>query len=74
VNILGGHSIGHSKQVYMYMCPTPNGFQETASSLYSSEIVDKKDILRTLSNTDIYCSSDKVGIVYFFCGMGLKPP
>jgi hypothetical protein len=27
-NILGGHSIGHSKQkVYMYMCPIPNGFR-----------------------------------------------
>jgi len=28
VNILGGHSIGHSKQnVYMNMCPTPNGYR-----------------------------------------------
>jgi hypothetical protein len=38
VNILGGHSIGHSKQksvrVYMYMCPVPNGFRERAISLY----------------------------------------
>jgi hypothetical protein len=27
INILGGHSIGHSKQkrVYMYVCPIPNG-------------------------------------------------
>jgi hypothetical protein len=24
VNILGGHSIGHSKQVYRYICPIPN--------------------------------------------------
>jgi hypothetical protein len=30
VNIVGGHSTGHSKQkkkkVYMYMCPIRNGF------------------------------------------------
>jgi hypothetical protein len=27
VNILGDHSIGHSKQkLYMYMCPIPKGF------------------------------------------------
>jgi predicted transport protein len=26
--------------------------------------VDKKEILRTVSNTGIYCSSDKVGTVY----------
>jgi hypothetical protein len=32
-------------------------------SLYSSKIVDKKEILRTVSNTDIYCSSDKVSRV-----------
>jgi hypothetical protein len=30
VNILGGHSIGHSKQktVYMHMCSIPNGFRD----------------------------------------------
>jgi hypothetical protein len=44
--------------MYMYMCPIPNGF--------SSKIVDKKAVLRTLSNTGIYCSSDKVGTVYVF--------
>jgi hypothetical protein len=34
VNIPEGHSIGHSKQkVYMYMCPVPNGFRDTAISL-----------------------------------------
>jgi hypothetical protein len=66
VTILGGHSIGHSKQnkVYMYMCPITNGFRDRAISLYSSEIIDKKDILRTVSNIGIYCSSDKVGTVY----------
>jgi hypothetical protein len=31
INILGGHSIGHSKQkVYMYMCPIPNGVRDRA--------------------------------------------
>jgi hypothetical protein len=53
-----------SRKVYMYMCPIPNGFQDKAISLYSSKIVGKKEILRTVSNTGIYCSSDKVGRVY----------
>jgi len=31
VNILGGHSIGHSKQkMYMNTCPIPNGFRDRA--------------------------------------------
>jgi hypothetical protein len=46
------------------MCAIPNGFQDTAISLYSSETVDKKEILRTVSNAGIYSSSDKVGTVY----------
>jgi hypothetical protein len=63
VNILGGHSIGRSEQkVCVYMCPIPNGFRDTAISLYSSIIVDKKEILRTVSNNGIYCSRE-VGIV-----------
>jgi hypothetical protein len=33
-----------SKKVYMYMCPIPTGFRDRAISLYSSKIVDKKDI------------------------------
>jgi hypothetical protein len=33
-------------------------------SMYSSKIVDKKEILRTVSNAVIYCSSGKVGTVY----------
>jgi hypothetical protein len=45
-NILGGHSIDHSKQkknvTYMYTCPILNGFHDTAISLYSSKTVDKK--------------------------------
>jgi hypothetical protein len=46
------------------MCPIPNGFRDRAISLYSSKIVDKKEILRIVPNTGIYCSSDKVGTVY----------
>jgi hypothetical protein len=42
----------------------PNGFRDTAISLYSSKITDKKEILRIVSNTDICCLSDKVGTVY----------
>jgi hypothetical protein len=48
----------------MYMCPIPNGFRDRAVSLYTSKIIGKKDILCTVSNTGIYCSSDKVGAVY----------
>jgi hypothetical protein len=33
-------------------------------SMYSSKTVDKKEILCTVSNSGIYCSSDKVGTVY----------
>jgi hypothetical protein len=29
-NILGDHSIGHSKKVDMNMCPIPNGFRDRA--------------------------------------------
>jgi hypothetical protein len=38
VNILGGHSIGHSKHSnsYMYMCPIPNCCRDRAVSLCSS--------------------------------------
>jgi len=34
--------------------------------MYNRKIVDKKEILRlrTVSNTGIYCSSDRVGTVY----------
>jgi hypothetical protein len=46
------------------MCPIPNGFRDRDISLYSSQTVDKKETLRTVSNTGIYCSSDKVGTVY----------
>jgi hypothetical protein len=35
----------------MYVCPIPNGFLDRAISLYSSKIVNKKEISRTVSNT-----------------------
>jgi hypothetical protein len=53
-----------SKKLYMYMCPIPNGFRDRAISLYRSKTVDKKEILHTVSDTSIYCSSDKDGTVY----------
>jgi hypothetical protein len=46
------------------MCPIPNGFRDTAISLYSSKIFYKEEVLRTVSNIGIYCSSDKVGKMY----------
>jgi hypothetical protein len=48
----------------MCMRPIPKGNRDRAISLYSSKIVDKKEILHTVSNTGLYCSSDKVGTVY----------
>jgi hypothetical protein len=52
--------------MYMYMCSIPNGYREKerAISLYSSKTIDKKDMLRTVSNTGNCCSSDKAGTVY----------
>jgi len=52
-----------NKNVYMNMCPIPNGFRDIAIWLYNRKIVDKKEILRirTVYNTGIYCSSDRVG-------------
>jgi hypothetical protein len=47
----------------MYLCPILNGFQDRAVQLYSSKTVDKKEILCTVSNTGIFCSSNKVGKV-----------
>jgi hypothetical protein len=47
VNVLWGHTIGHSTQIkklYMDMYLIPNGFRDKAISQYSSKIVDKEDI------------------------------
>jgi hypothetical protein len=49
--------------MYMYMRPIPNGFRDRVISLYSSKIVDNKEILPTVSNPVIYCSSDNIGTV-----------
>jgi hypothetical protein len=46
------------------MCPILNCFPDRAISLYRSKIVEKKEILCTVSNTGIYCSSDKIGTAY----------
>jgi len=45
----------------MNMCHIPNGFPVRAISMYNRKIVDKKEILRlrTVSNIGIYCSSDR---------------
>ena len=53
----------------MNLCPIPNTFRDTAIRMYNLKIVDKKEILRvrTVSNTAIYCSSDRVGTVYNKC-------
>jgi hypothetical protein len=48
------------KKMYIYICPIANTFRDRVISLYSSNIVDKKEILSTVSNTGIYCSSNKV--------------
>jgi hypothetical protein len=55
VNVLGGHSIGHSNQTSVYV-----HVSEIVIPLYSCKIVDKKEILRTVCNTGIYCSSDSL--------------
>jgi hypothetical protein len=40
------------------MCPISNGFRDRAMSLHSPKIVDKKEVIRTVSKTGIYRSSD----------------
>ena len=62
-------SVIRNINVYMNMCPIPNGFWDRAIWMYNRNIVDKKEILcvRTVSNTGIYCSSDWVGTVYNKC-------
>jgi hypothetical protein len=54
------------------MRPIPNGYPDI--SVYSSKIIDKKDILRTVCNIGIYCSSDKVGTVYLYNTVSKIPP
>jgi hypothetical protein len=60
----------YSNQKSIYMWFDPNGFRARAISLHISKIVDKKEILRTVSNTGIYCSSYQVGTVYLVLSTG----
>jgi hypothetical protein len=48
----------------MYIFAILNGFRDRGISLYSSKFVDKEEILCTVSNTGIYCSSDQAATVY----------
>jgi hypothetical protein len=52
------------KKVYTYMCRNPNGLRDRVISQYSSKPVYKKDILRTVSNTGVCCSSDNICTIY----------
>jgi hypothetical protein len=47
----------------LYRIPN-GGFRDRAISLHSSKILDKKEILRIVSNIGIYCSCENVGAVY----------
>ena len=63
---MGGHSIGHSKQKTLYEhVPYSERFPRQSHLTVNRKIVDKKEILRvrTVSNTGIYCSSDRVDTV-----------
>jgi len=57
------------KKFYKNTCPIPNGFGDRAIWMHNRTIVDMKEILRvrTVSNSGIYCSSDRVGTVYNKC-------
>jgi hypothetical protein len=46
------------------MCSIPKYFRDRNILLYNSKIVDKEEILRAVSITSTYRSSDKVGTVY----------
>ena len=58
-----------SKNVYMNMFPIPNGFRDRVLWMYNRKIVDKKEMLRvrSVSNTGIYCLSDRVCTVSNKC-------
>jgi hypothetical protein len=49
-----GHNIGHSKQkLYVHLCPISNVSRDRAILLYSSKIVDKKEMLCAVFNAGI---------------------
>jgi hypothetical protein len=51
------------KSVYVHVSYSLR-FQKYNYFTVQFQIVDKKEILRTVSNTGVYCSSGKVGTVY----------
>jgi hypothetical protein len=53
-----------SKNMHRYMYHLPKCFRDRVISLYNSKIVVDKEILRTVSNTGIYCSSEKFCTVF----------
>jgi hypothetical protein len=56
--------LNKKKKKCIYVCVLLRTvFRGIAISLYGSKIVVKREILPTVSNTGIYCSSDKVGTV-----------
>ena len=68
--MLGCHGVGHSKQKCLYEHVSYfERFPSYSYWMYNRKIVDKKDTLRvrTVSNTGIYCSSDRVGTLYNKC-------
>jgi hypothetical protein len=52
------------KKKYICTCVLFRTVSEIVISLYGSKIVYKEELLRTVSNTGIYCYSDNVGTVY----------
>jgi hypothetical protein len=58
----------------MYTCLVPKVFLDRTISLYSSKSVNKKEILRTVCNTGIYCTSEKVGTVTQYNTFSKIPP
>jgi hypothetical protein len=56
VNILGSHTVGHSKQkkMYIYMCPLPNGFRDRAVSLYRSLDLAPNIVLHSRRTAPLY--------------------
>jgi hypothetical protein len=66
---LGMHKTPVSLYIFMscnFIQGVPAGkFQDRAISLYSNNIVDKKEILVSVFNTGIYSSSDKVDTVSY---------
>jgi hypothetical protein len=48
----------------MAAAPSGPNWTPLPTTPIQKEIVDKKEILRTVSNTAVYCSNGKVGTVY----------